>query len=142
MIRRNVCNQSKKSWQGMTLIELMIAVAIIGVLGAIAYPSYQAHILKGHRTVAMADLSKIQFELERQYQGSYASAAASVLSGGSCSFCEVDSDQFSLTVSSSVTSYMITATAEGTQANDKCSSNTYSALTLDQLNQRAPTDCW
>ena len=40
--------------RGFTLIELMIVMAVIGVLSAVAYPAYQAHVLRTHRAVAAA----------------------------------------------------------------------------------------
>ena len=51
--------------QGFTLIELMIVVAIVGILSAIAYPSYAEYIRKGHRADARAGLLQAQQWLER-----------------------------------------------------------------------------
>jgi len=45
---RNIMIRNK----GFTLLELMITLAIIGILAAIAYPSYQAHVLKTRRALA------------------------------------------------------------------------------------------
>lgn len=43
---------TKNRYAGFTLIELMIAVAIVGILAAVAYPSYQDHLRKGRRASA------------------------------------------------------------------------------------------
>ena len=51
--------------RGFTLIELMIVVAIVGILSAIAYPSYAEYIRKGHRADARAGLLQAQQWLER-----------------------------------------------------------------------------
>ncbi|WP_374008211.1 type IV pilin protein [Delftia lacustris] len=51
--------------RGFTLIELMIVVAVIGILGAIALPSYSEYIRRGHRADARAGLLQAQQWLER-----------------------------------------------------------------------------
>ena len=51
--------------RGFTLIEVMIVVAIVGILSAIAYPSYAEYIRKGHRADARAGLLQAQQWLER-----------------------------------------------------------------------------
>jgi len=51
--------------KGFTLIEVMIVVAIVGILSAIAYPSYTEYVRRGHRADARAGLLQAQQWLER-----------------------------------------------------------------------------
>ena len=53
--------------RGFTLIELMITVAIIGILAAIAYPSYVEHIYRSRRAEAEATLMELAQWMERNY---------------------------------------------------------------------------
>ena len=48
--------------RGFTLIELLIVIAIIGIIGGIAYPSYQSHMIKAQRSDAQTELLKAQLE--------------------------------------------------------------------------------
>ncbi len=68
---------------GFTLIELMIVVAIIGVLAAIAYPSYESYIVKSKRADMMTELQNVASNLqsEKLAQGSYENVATTILVG-------------------------------------------------------------
>lgn len=52
---------------GFTLVELMIVVAIVAILSAIAYPSYQEHVIKSRRATAQTCLLELAQFMERFY---------------------------------------------------------------------------
>lgn len=72
--------QMSKNQYGFTLIEMMIVVAIIGILAAIAYPSYQRYVIKTKRTDMMSEMQNIAIQIESRKlaQGSYSAISAGV----------------------------------------------------------------
>ncbi|MUI53915.1 type IV pilin protein [Aliivibrio fischeri] len=143
MILINKCNSKYNHTRGMTLIELMIAIAVIGLLSAIAYPAYTNHILKANRIAVLTDIAKIQLEIEERYINSYSSIASSIISGGTCSFCDTQLDKYTLSFEDlTATTYTIKAVPKNEQQNDTCAGNSYNEITLNQFNVANPSECW
>lgn len=72
----------KATEHGFTLIELMIVVAILGIISAIAYPSYQGYVERTNRADVMSELHNIATEIQNRKlsQGSYSAISTSVMS--------------------------------------------------------------
>lgn len=68
---------------GFTLIELMIVVAVIGIISAIAYPSYQGYVERGIRADAMTEMQNIASTIESRKlaQGRYSNDLLTGLGG-------------------------------------------------------------
>ena len=77
-------NRVSKDQHGFTLIEMMIVVAVIGILAAIAYPSYQSYVIKTKRADMMTEMQNIasMIESRKLAQGNYSNALKSGLEGG------------------------------------------------------------
>jgi type IV pilus assembly protein PilE len=69
----------KKQSTGLTLIEVMIVVIILGILASIAIPSYQNYVIKGKRSQARATVLNVAQMEERYYTNNYAYYAVSAV---------------------------------------------------------------
>lgn len=103
----------KKSAKGFTLIELMIVVAIVGILGAIALPSYQNSVRKGKRAQARAALTDLMLQQER-YMTQMNTYLAFTNTAGTTSPASVPFKTFSGDSSTDTAYYLSAAACTGT----------------------------
>jgi len=132
--------------KGFTLIEVLIVIAIIGILIAIALPSYQAHIQKANRVAAQLALTKMaqQFERTSAREGYYP-----IDSAASATIAAIDSpDSYKFELESSAGN---TFTIEAIPVTGSISENdTCGTLSIDQTGKTTGTttggdpssDCW
>jgi type IV pilus assembly protein PilE len=127
-----------RSAKGFTLIEVMIVVAIIGILSSIALPAYSTYVMRGKRSAAQSQMMDIanreeQFLLANR---SYADKATLVSNGFVMPADVAANYTYDVTVGTdALPGYVITLTATGAQARD-------GNLSLTSAGVKSPAAKW
>lgn len=125
---------------GFTLLELLIAILIVGILTSIGYASYSSHVLKAKRADGQVALLQLAGDLERYYIEHNSYAGATLSNVGSSKKSPEGYYQLAIT-SANQTSFSIKANP--LQNDPKCG-----ALTYNNLGQKGNTGnikasvCW
>lgn len=137
--------------RGFTIVEVLIAMAIIGLLAAIALPSYRQSIRKANRSDAHITMSRLATLQERyffqnnQYTGDFADIITGAVSGATF---PTDEGHYSilLNVLGGGTGWSMIATPVGDQANDsECVTLTLTSLgakTALDVGGNPSMNCW
>ena len=135
--------QSRKYMGGITLIELMIVVVIVGILAVVSYPSYRDFVAKAKRNEAKAALLKAATNQERFYLQNNQFSTDLTQLGFSASPFTTDSGSYQITVAAPTPAANFTVTATyllGGREAGRCAT-----LTIDGRGDKvsAPAlDCW
>lgn len=118
---------TKRTSRGFTLMEVMIVVAIVGILAAIVFPNYQEHVLRGNRAEGQALLTTAAARQERYraQNNNYARSVAELYGGAKAS----ETGKYDLGVNGDGTDYTLTATPTFSDAD--CGN-----FTLDEKGER------
>ena len=122
---------------GFTLIELMIVVAVIGVLLAIGVPNYQEYVLRSKLTDALSSLSQLRVMKEQYFQDNRNYDLAPAAHAGNCGVVVAARDSnyftFTCTTANAGQTFLITATGVAAGGTGQF---TY---TIDEANNRQTT---
>mgnify|MGYP005991282513 CR=1 FL=1 len=125
---------------GFTLVELLITVAIVGILATVAYPSYNNFVVRSNRAEAPRELVRLANLQEQLFVDSRAyTENISELGVGTKAIYETPSKHYNSSAKVVGSTFTLTATAQGTQATRDTGCL---AITITDTGSKAPTACW
>jgi len=135
--------------KGVTLIELMIVIVVVGILASIAVPSYRSYVLRSHRAEAKTALLALAAAQEKHYvvNNTYATNAQLTAAPptGLGLAATTERGWYSVTIANGANAagFSATATATGTQTADTdCATFTINQAGVRGATGGNPTVCW
>lgn len=135
----------KSKSQGVTLIELVVVLVIVGILASIAIPGYRQYVLRSHRVEAKTALLKIAAAQEKFYLQNNTYATNALLTtappAGLGFTASTENGWYTLAIAGgNATGYTASATAAGVQVAD----TTCATFGVNQAGVKTATstDCW
>lgn len=124
--------------KGFSLVELMIAVAIMGILAAVIYPSYTEFVTKGGRADGLAAVMRVANLQEQFYLDNRQYATDMTQLGLDADPFVTDNGLYSVD-STGTTSFVVVATAQGKQASRDSACVT---IQINDIGEKSPAECW
>ncbi|MBX2881160.1 MAG: type IV pilin protein [Granulosicoccus sp.] len=131
--------------KGFTMVELLIVVAIMGIITAIAIPSYSGYVTESRRTDAKTLLLEAAGEQTRFFSENNSYAASMTAMGYSDNSEPTESGHYTVSVTASTaSSFTLTATAVGDQTSDtECGNLTINSVGIKtESGTGTNADCW
>lgn len=132
---------ARKSMLGFTLMEVMIVVAIIGILAAIALPSYREYIMRTNRNECSAQMMGMAGALERRFSTLGRYDTGGTPAGFTCP-TDGGATTYTLTAALAANTFTLTATPAGGQTNDKCGNLTLTDTGTKGVSKSTVSACW
>ena len=136
---------------GFSLIELLVAMAVFGILASFAVPSYQSYMNKSRRSDALATLTGLQLTMEK-FRGNCAQFPTTLGAADDCATGVIkfpassNEGHYTISVvaaSSSGNSYKIQAAPTGVQTGDtKCGTLSITVNNANPKGLKEPANCW
>lgn len=132
--------------RGFSLIELLIVVAVIGLLAAVALPSYTRYVLRSHRSAAVTGVLDLASRQARYYttNNTYTTSLTALgYPSDPMPLADSSNRYYDLSVASaSTTAFTVQAVPVLNQANDTCGTYSYTDLGVKSISSGTLSDCW